>query len=116
MAFGTDRSAETMWSLLSVCPLRPPTDVAVAVKSGWILSMLPPVFAVLGLLYCANFASVILGEVRNTHTKRNSILNRISGRDKGNLLHPAGYGENGFPNLGPGGPRGRVGILSGAGR
>src|ERR1700730_19434729 len=55
--------------------------------------MLPPVVAVLGLLYCANFASVILGEVRNTHTKRNSILNRISGRDKGNLLHPAGYGE-----------------------
>src|ERR1700738_3770667 len=93
MAFGTDRSAETMWSLLSVCPLRPPTDVAIAAKSGWILSMLPPVVAVLGLLYCANFASVILGEVRNTHTKRNSILNRISGRDKGNLLHPAGYGE-----------------------
>src|SRR3984957_1323139 len=92
MALGTDRSVETMWSLLSVCPLRPPTDVAVAVKSGWILSMLPPVVAVLGLLYCANFASVILGEVRNTHTKRNSILNRISGRDKGNLLHPAGYG------------------------
>jgi Flp pilus assembly protein TadB len=48
--------------------LRPPTDVAVAVKSGWILSMLPPVVVVLGLLYCANFASVILGEVRNTHT------------------------------------------------
>jgi hypothetical protein len=43
-----------MWSLLSVCPLRPPTDVAVAVKSGWILSMLPPVAAVLGLLYCSN--------------------------------------------------------------
>jgi hypothetical protein len=40
-----------MWPLLSVCPLRPPTDVAVAVKSGWILSMLPPVVAVLGLLY-----------------------------------------------------------------
>jgi len=34
--------------------LRPPTDVAVAVKSGWILSMLPPVVAVLGLLYCSN--------------------------------------------------------------
>ncbi len=54
MALGTDRSVETMWSLLSVCPLRPPTDVAVAVKSGWILSVLPPVVAVLGLLYCAN--------------------------------------------------------------
>jgi hypothetical protein len=34
-----------------------------------------------------------------------SVTNRISGRDKGNLLHPAGYAENGFPNLGPGGPR-----------
>ena len=39
MAFGTDRSAFTDPSLASVCPLRPPVAVAVAVKSGLILSM-----------------------------------------------------------------------------
>ena len=36
---GPERSAVTMPSLDSVCPLRPPVAVAVAVKSGLILSM-----------------------------------------------------------------------------
>jgi hypothetical protein len=39
IACGTDRSALTIPSLDSVCPLRPPVAVAVAVKSGLILSM-----------------------------------------------------------------------------
>src|SRR5258708_33434487 len=39
MAFGTGRSALTGPWLASVCPLRPPVAVAVAVKSGFILSM-----------------------------------------------------------------------------
>src|SRR5262245_50923452 len=39
MAFGTDRSAFTVPSAASVCPLRPPVAVAVAVKSGLIASI-----------------------------------------------------------------------------
>jgi hypothetical protein len=45
MAFGTDRSAFTEPSLASVCPLRPPVAIAVAVKSGLILSMAQPLLA-----------------------------------------------------------------------
>ncbi len=39
MAFGTERSALTEPSLAWVWPLRPPVAVAVAVKSGLIVSM-----------------------------------------------------------------------------
>jgi len=39
ISFGTERSALTEPSLASVWPLRPPVAVAIAVKSGLILSM-----------------------------------------------------------------------------
>src|SRR4030095_1429562 len=42
IAFGTERSALTEPSLASVCPLRPPIAVAVAVKSGLIVFISPP--------------------------------------------------------------------------
>jgi hypothetical protein len=51
IAFGTERSAPTDPSLASVWPLRPPIAVAVAVKSGLIVSMaLIPVLAYLRLM------------------------------------------------------------------
>jgi hypothetical protein len=44
IAFGTERSALTKPSFDSVCPLRPPMAVAVAVKSGLILPIYMPPF------------------------------------------------------------------------